>query len=63
MRWSGRRSGTRSSSGASSPRPSIKWFQGGELNASYNCLDRWVEAGKGDKPAIIFEGDPGDTKT
>ena len=45
------------------PVPSIKWFQGGELNASYNCLDRWVEAGKGDKPAIIFEGDPGDTKT
>jgi acetyl-CoA synthetase len=45
------------------PTPSIKWFQGGELNASYNCLDRWVEAGKGDKPAIIFEGDPGDTTT
>ncbi len=45
------------------PTPSVKWFQGGELNASYNCLDRWVEAGKGDKPAIIFEGDPGDTKT
>ena len=43
--------------------PSIKWFQGGELNVSYNCLDRWVEAGKGDKPAIIFEGDPGDTIT
>ena len=45
------------------PTPFIKWFQGGELNASYNCLDRWVEAGLGDKPAIIFEGDPGDTKT
>jgi acetyl-CoA synthetase len=45
------------------PTPFVKWFQGGELNASYNCLDRWVEAGKGDKPAIIFEGDPGDTKT
>jgi len=45
------------------PTPSIKWFQGGELNASYNCLDRWVEAGKGDKPAMIFEGDPGDTST
>jgi len=45
------------------PVPSIKWFQGGELNASYNCLDRHVEAGKGDKPAIIFEGDPGDTTT
>jgi len=45
------------------PVPYVKWFQGGELNASYNCLDRWVEAGKGDKPAIVFEGDPGDTKT
>jgi acetyl-CoA synthetase len=45
------------------PVPSIKWFQGGELNASYNCVDRWVEAGKGDKAAIVFEGDPGDTKT
>ncbi len=45
------------------PTPSIKWFQGGELNASYNCLDRWVEAGKGDKQAIVFEGDPGDTRT
>jgi acetyl-CoA synthetase len=45
------------------PVPYVKWFQGGELNASYNCLDRHVEAGKGDKPAIVFEGDPGDTKT
>ncbi len=45
------------------PTPYIKWFEGGELNASYNCLDRHVEAGKGDKPAIVFEGDPGDTKT
>jgi acetyl-CoA synthetase len=44
------------------PTPSIKYFMGGELNASYNCVDRWVEAGKGDKPAIIFEGDPGDNK-
>ena len=44
------------------PMPSIKYFLGGELNASYNCVDRWVEAGKGDKPAIIFEGDPGDNK-
>ncbi|HJW75644.1 MAG TPA: acetate--CoA ligase [Thermoleophilia bacterium] len=45
------------------PDPFIKWFEGGELNASYNCIDRWVEAGLGDKPAIIFEGDPGDSKT
>ena len=45
------------------PKPYVKWFEGGELNAAYNCLDRHVEAGKGDKPAIIFEGDPGDTTT
>jgi acetyl-CoA synthetase len=45
------------------PQPSIKWFEGGELNVSVNCLDRWVDAGKGDKAAIIFEGDPGDTRT
>jgi len=45
------------------PTPSIKWFEGGELNVSVNCLDRWVDAGKGDKAAIIFEGDPGDTRT
>jgi acetyl-CoA synthetase len=45
------------------PVPSIKWFQGGELNAAYNCVDRHVEDGKGDKAAIIFEGDPGDTRT
>jgi acetyl-CoA synthetase len=44
------------------PVPSIKYFLGAELNASYNCVDRWVEAGKGDKPAIIFEGDPGDNR-
>ena len=44
------------------PTPSIKYFLGGELNASYNCVDRWVEAGKGDKPAIIFEGDAGDNR-
>ncbi len=43
--------------------PYVKWFQGGKLNVSYNCLDRHVAAGKGDKPAIIFEGDSGDTKT
>ncbi len=44
------------------PTPFIKWFEDGELNAS-NCLDRHVKAGKGDKVAIIFEGEPGDTRT
>ena len=42
----------------------IKWFEGGKLNASYNCLDRHVESGHGDKTAIIWEGnDPSDDKT
>jgi len=42
--------------------PFAKWFVGGELNASYNCVDRHVEAGRGDKVAIHFVGEPGDTK-
>jgi acetyl-CoA synthetase len=37
--------------------PFFKWFEDGALNASYNCLDRHVEAGKGDKTALIFEAD------
>ena len=37
--------------------PYFKWFDDGTLNASYNCLDRQVEAGLGDKVAIIFEAD------
>jgi acetyl-CoA synthetase len=43
--------------------PFVKWFVGGKLNASYNCVDRHVEAGRGSKPAIIWEGEPGDTRT
>ena len=39
--------------------PFYKWFEDGELNVSYNCLDRQVEAGHGDKVAIIFEADNG----
>ena len=42
--------------------PLAKWFVGGELNASYNCVDRHVEAGRGDKVAIHFVGEPGDTR-
>jgi len=34
----------------------IKWFSGGKLNVSFNCLDRHVEAGRGDKTALIWEG-------
>ena len=43
--------------------PFAKWFVGGELNIAYNCLDRHVEAGRGDKVAIHWEGEPGDTRT
>ena len=43
--------------------PDAKWFLGGELNVSYNCLDRHIEAGRGDKVAYHWEGEPGDTRT
>ena len=44
--------------------PFAKWFDGGQLNVSYNCLDRHVEAGRGDKVAYYWEGEPdGDRKT
>jgi acetyl-CoA synthetase len=43
--------------------PFAKWFIGGKLNASYNCLDRHVLEGKGDRVAFHFEGEPGDTQT
>ncbi len=42
--------------------PVAKWFADGELNISYNCLDRHVAAGNGDRTAIFFEGEPGDTR-
>ncbi len=37
--------------------PHAKWFGGGQLNVSYNCLDRHVDAGRGDKVAILWEGE------
>ncbi len=40
--------------------PFFKWFADGKLNVSYNCLDRNVEGGLGDKVAIVFEADNGD---
>jgi acetyl-CoA synthetase len=43
--------------------PFAKWFVGGQLNVSHNCLDRHVNAGRGDKVAFHFEGEPGDTRT
>jgi acetyl-CoA synthetase len=43
--------------------PFARWFVGGTLNVSYNCLDRHVAAGRGDKVAYHWEGEPGDTRT
>ncbi len=42
--------------------PWVKWFSGGRLNAAYNCLDRHVGSGGGDKVAYFWEGEPGDTR-
>ena len=41
--------------------PFAKWFADGQINASYNCLDRHVEAGLGGRIALLFEGEPGDS--
>ncbi len=44
--------------------PVAKWFVGGKLNVAYNCVDRHVEAGHGDRVAIHWEGEPvGDART
>jgi acetyl-CoA synthetase len=43
--------------------PYAKWFVGGRLNVSENCLDRHVAAGNGDRVAYHWEGEPGDTRT
>ncbi|MEU6424645.1 acetate--CoA ligase [Microbispora sp. NPDC046973] len=44
--------------------PFAKWFIGGKLNVAYNCVDRHVEAGRGDKVAYYWEGEPeGDSRT
>ena len=43
--------------------PYAKWFLGGELNVSENCLDRHVKAGRGSKVAYHWEGEPGDSRT
>ena len=42
--------------------PWAKWFVGGELNASYNCVDRHIATSRRNKAAIIWEGEPGDTR-
>ena len=43
--------------------PFASWFVGGTLNVAYNCVDRHVEAGHGDRVAFHFESEPGDTRT
>lgn len=43
--------------------PYAKWFVGGKTNVSTNCLDRNIAAGLGDRTAIIWEGEPGDSRT
>jgi len=42
--------------------PFYKWFEGGQTNITYNCLDRHLEGPRRSKPAIIWEGEPGDTR-
>jgi acetyl-CoA synthetase len=43
--------------------PFAKWFVGGKTNVSYNCLDAHVNAGRGDRVAFFWEGEPGDRRT
>ena len=42
--------------------PETKWFQGGKINASYQCLDRHLDSWRKNKAAIVWEGEPGDTR-
>jgi acetyl-CoA synthetase len=43
--------------------PYAKWFVGGKLNVSYNCLDRYIDTSRRTKAALIWEGEPGDSRT
>src|SRR6476659_10355116 len=43
--------------------PFVKWFVGGKTNVSYNCLDRHLTTHRRNKAAIIWEGEPGDSRT
>ena len=43
--------------------PFARWFADGEINVAYNCLDRHVLAGRGDRVAIHWEGEPGDSRS
>ena len=42
--------------------PSWQWFPDGELNTCYNCVDRWVDAGNGDEPAILYHSEVAGTR-
>ncbi|MCA9057875.1 MAG: AMP-binding protein, partial [Planctomycetaceae bacterium] len=42
--------------------PDTKWFSGGKINVSYNCIDRHLQSERRNKAAIIWEGEPGDTR-
>src|SRR5262245_39314371 len=42
--------------------PWAKWFVGGQTNIAYNCLDRQIESGRRNKAALIWEGEPGDSR-
>ena len=46
-----------------SDKPFFKWFEGGKTNICYNCLDRHLDGPNRDKPAIVWEGEPGDSAT
>ncbi|PSB56519.1 acetyl-coenzyme A synthetase N-terminal domain-containing protein, partial [Chamaesiphon polymorphus] len=43
--------------------PFAKWFTGGKINISYNCLDRHLTTWRKNKAALIWEGEPGDSRT
>ncbi len=43
--------------------PYAKWFTGGKINISFNCVDRWAKSELRNKAAIIWEGEPGDRRT
>jgi acetyl-CoA synthetase len=43
--------------------PHVKWFTGGKLNASVNCVDRHIRTARRNKAALVFEGEPGDRRT
>ena len=44
-------------------KPFVKWFEGGKINVSYNCLDRHLSTARKNKAALIWEGEPGDSRT